>query len=178
MSHRAELAAIVLLLATAAQAAGEPARGKVTTRPTGPVTVTADRAEWEQGGPMRYLGHVALSSETLQLKGDSLDLKQLANGDFDARVAGGPATLDHAGTPGATGPAAQAVSARARQMNYNSATGVVELVGDARLTRGSDEIVGESIRYDVNARRIRAAGGDAGQVKIVIQPPPMKETTP
>lgn len=141
-------------------------------RPTGPVTVTADRAEWEQNGAMIYSGNVALNSDTLKLKGDRLELRQHPGGQFEARVSGNPARLDHPGLKDRKGVVGPPVSAEARTLNYDSRSGVVDVLGNARLLRGQDEINGESIRYDVIARRIRAAGGAGGQVKIVIQPPP------
>lgn len=168
MSRRELLIAGLLLASTGAQAQ----TSLDTLRPTGPVTVTADRAEWNQGGPMRYSGNVGLDSDTLSMRGDTLELQQRARGQFEARIGGAPAQLNHAPQPGATGPAARPVSAQARELQYDSTSGIVQLSGGARLSRGSDEINGERIRYDVRARRIQAEGGGSnGQVRIVIQPP-------
>lgn len=171
---RPELLAAGLLLLLAGGPAAAQARGTDDFRPTGPVTVTADRAEWNEGGPMRYSGNVHLGSDTLNLKGDTLELVQRGQGQFDAKIGGAPAQLDHAPAPGATGTAARPVTAQARELQYDSTTGIVQLIGNARLLRGGDEINGERIRYDVRARRIQAegGGGSGGQVKIVIQPPP------
>lgn len=141
-------------------------------RPTGPVTVTADRAEWEQNGAMIYTGNVLLTSDTLKLKGDRLELRQLADGQFTASITGNPATLDHPGLREKDGRVGPPVGARAKTLNYDSRTSMVDVLGNAVLTRGSDAINGEDIHYDAAARRIRAAGGQGGQVKIVIQPPP------
>ena len=160
------------LLLTAALGVSAQNQTAADFRPTGPVTVTADRAEWNEGGPMRYSGNVGLSSDTLKLRGETLELLQRAEGEFDARVSGKPAQLDHAGQPGASGTAAKPVSAQAGELQYDSTTGIVQLIGNARLLRGGDEITGDRIRYDVRARRIQADGGGSGQVKIVIQPPP------
>ncbi len=160
------------LLLTVALGAAAQGPAAADFRPTGPVTVTADRAEWSEGGPMRYSGNVGLSSDSLKLRGDSLELLQRAQGEFDARVGGKPAQLDHAGQPGGAGSAAKPVTAQAGELQYDSTTGIVQLVGNARLMRGGDEITGDRIRYDVRARRIQADGGGGGQVKIVIQAPP------
>ncbi len=150
-------------------------------RPTGPVTLTADRAEWVQGGTAQYSGSVSLSSDNLQLRGSSMTVTQGAGNNFEAHITGSPAHLNHRGVAGAEGLTAQPVSARALQIDYDSRTGVVRLTGTAELVRGSDQINGEQIDYIVAERRIRASGGESGQVRIVIQPPQhddMQETAP
>jgi lipopolysaccharide export system protein LptA len=181
----AELAALVALAALAlpgAAGAQESAAGGGSTlerlRPTGPVTVTADRAEWQKGGAMVYTGNVAMASSTLTMKGDRLELRQQAQGQYRALLTGSPARLDHAAVPGTTGAESQPVSAQAKSLAYDSASGVVQIDGGAHLVRGSDEITGETIRYDVTARRIAASGGQGGQVRIVIQPPPASAAPP
>lgn len=169
--RRAELGRILLLMAAlgAAPFAGaQDARDASTQRPNSPVKINADRAEWETGGAMIYSGNVRLESGDLKLGGERLQLKQFGNGQFEAHVNGAPATLDHAGLAVGGEENRKPVSARARQLNYDSRSQIVEIEGEARLTRGADEIRGEKVRYDVARRRVEAAGG----VQIVIQPPP------
>lgn len=141
-------------------------------RPTGPVKINADRAEWQKGGAMVYTGNVRMESGDLKLAGARLELRQFDDGQFEAQIDGEPAALDHAGLP--TDAAKPPVSAKARQLKFDSRSDIVEVLGNALLTRGTDEIRGETIRYDVVQRRIQAAGGEGGQVQIVIQPPPRK----
>lgn len=172
------LAALVAAPALLAQSGGDAKQALDSLRPTGPVTLTADRAEWVQGGEMQYFGNVSLQSDTLQLRGEHMTVVQLADGQFQARMDGTPARLDHSGTPGAEGLAAQPVSAEAARMDYDSRAGVVQLSGGAKLKRGSDEVNGDRIDYAVTERRIRAAGGETGQVRIVIQPPARFDATP
>lgn len=145
-------------------------------RPTGPVTVTADRAEFQQGGKMLYSGNVVLSSDTLKLSGNEVELTQLADGQYTARILGELAKLDHAATTDNHGKPFPAVTAQAQTITYDSHSGLVNVAGKARMTRGTDEINGDAIRYNVIERRIEAAGG----VRIVLQPPPAKDkkTTP
>ncbi|HSW13897.1 MAG TPA: lipopolysaccharide transport periplasmic protein LptA [Solimonas sp.] len=164
------------LAALAGIAAAQQGRNATmdSLRPTGPVTVTADRADWEQSGVMVYTGNVLLSSDTLKLKGDRLELRQLADGQFTASVTGNPAQLDHPGLKEKDGSIGPPVGARAKTLNYDSRSSMVDILGNAQLTRGEDAINGDDIHYDVAQRRIRAAGGQGGQVRIVIQPPPAK----
>lgn len=135
-------------------------------KPTGPVTLTSDRAELVQGNSAIYTGNVVLSSNTLKLEGDRVELKQFPGGQYEAKITGGPAKMNHAGN-GADNPP---VAARAKTLNYDSRSGVLDLISEAFVMRGSDEITGNTIRYDVNERRIQASGGEGGQVKIILQP--------
>lgn len=167
----------LLALAVAAPSAAQD-DAMASLRPTGPVTIEADSAEWEKGGAMVYTGNVRLNSGELKLKGERLYLRQFDDGEFEARVEGGPALLDHAGLPAEAGQARQPVSARAKVLTYDTRIDIVQITGDALLTRGSDEIRGQDIRYDVEKRRIQAAGGTGGQVRIVIQPPPSRPISP
>ena len=140
-------------------------------RPNGPVTVTAANVDWTKNGLMVYTGDVKLTSDTLNLDGDRLELEQLGDGQYKAKVTGAPAHLLHqGGEPDAQGQPDPPVTARGKTLIYDSQNGVADVIGDARVTRGEDEITGETIHYNVNERRIQAAGGSGGQVKIVIQP--------
>lgn len=175
MWRRRAARAVIALSLLASGLAGAQGDGKSVNdslRPSGPVTITADRAEWEQDGAMIYSGNVLLTSDTLKLVGDRLELRQFAGGEIEARITGNPARMDHPGLIEKNGEPGPPVSAQARTLTYDSRSSMVDLAGNGRLTRGQDAIDGEDIRYDVAARRIRALGGQNGQVKIVIQPPP------
>lgn len=176
MRHVRERCALLLALLTCA---GTPlaADKKVTPslEPQGPVTITADRAEFDKGGAMLYTGHVQLESDTLKLAGDRLELQQFENSQYTAKINGAPARMDHSGLA-EDGAAPVPLSAQASTLNYDTRTGIVEIIGKATMTRGKDEINGENIRYNVAARRIEAAGGSGSQVKIVIQPQSVKKS--
>lgn len=150
--------------AGAQRAATQPAAGAPARRPSGPVTVTADRAEWQNQGLMVYLGRVRVSADGLLLQGSRVALRQLGDGRWQATVTGAPARAEH----GADG--APPLQASAQRIVYDSATGELEMSGEVVLRRGGDELRGERILYSVGDRRIRADGGEGGQVRITIQP--------
>ncbi|WP_028080020.1 lipopolysaccharide transport periplasmic protein LptA [Solimonas soli] len=186
MRHTVKVLSAALLIAAAgahAQSGSEGDSRKSSAResldelrPTGPVTVKADRVEWVQNNMMKYSGSVSMTSNTLTVLGDSMDVRQAADGQFEAWVHGAPAKLDHAADPDASGNAAQPVHAEAREIHYDSRSGTVDMTGNAHLKRGDDVVDGNTIGYVVPERRIRAAGGgNNGQVTITFQPPPPKK---
>ena len=60
-------------------------------RLTGPIKITAERAELERREYALYRGRVKLVSQDLVLTGDRLELRQPAKGQFEARLTGTPA---------------------------------------------------------------------------------------
>lgn len=179
MSRAAKaFAALLVAVAIVPTAMAAPAKKGSSTdalRPTGPVTITADRAEWSKVGVMIYIGNVLLVSDKLKMNGDRLELTQFPNDQYTAKITGNLAHLDHAGEPNEKGEPTPNITADAKTLNYDSRTGVVDVIDDARMTRGKDEVTGSNIRYNVAERRIQATGGSGGQVRIVIQPPPDKK---
>lgn len=174
MVLRQGLAAGMLWLAACGAGAQEPAADRL--RPSGPVRINANSAEWIKGGAMVYSGNVRLESGDLKLSGDRLELRQFEDGQFEAKIDGAPAMLDHAGLAltGDANAERPPVSARAKRLTYDSRKDIVDVAGEALLTRGTDRIRGDNIRYDVVQRRIQAAGGDSGQVQIELEVPQRK----
>lgn len=158
--------ALALLLATGAASA----QNVSPLRPQEPVTITSSSFEGAESGIQVLSGNVRLISGSLELTGDRAELRQAANGQFTITISGAPGRIDHAGDPSARNPPQPPISAEARTLVYDSATRLIELTGAARLTRGGDEITSDTIRYDVAERRVRAQGGESGQVRVVIQP--------
>ena len=178
MSRAVKTFAALLIAAAMSPAFAAPAKkssGTDALRPTGPVTITANRAEWSKAGVMIYTGNVSLVSDKLKMSGERLELTQFPNSQYTAKITGSPAHLDHAGEPNEKGEPTPNVTADANTLIYDSRTSVVDVIDNARMTRGKDEVTGSNIRYNVAERRIQATGGDGGQVRIVIQPPPDKK---
>jgi lipopolysaccharide export system protein LptA len=136
-------------------------------RPTGPMTVTANRAEVIQGSTAVYTGDVHFDSNTLKLDGERLEVKRAADGQYEAKMTGAPAHMFHAGVE----PDNPEVTAHAKTMTYDSRSGIINLIGEALATRGKDEIHGETIRYNVADRSMDVDGGK-GRVVIRFEAPP------
>jgi len=178
MSRR--VSALVLLAAAVSSVAvaapslpPAPAKPAPDVRLTGPIKITAERAELERREYALYRGRVKLVSQDMVLTGDRLELRQPAKGQFEARLTGAPARLDHPGD--AEGPP---VSASAAQIIYDTRSATVELSGGVQLARGTDQLTSSQVRYNLAARRITANSGGEGQVQIVITPPPQAQELP
>lgn len=169
MSRRAS-ALVLIAAAVASLGAVKPAPD---VRLSGPIKITAERAELERREYALYRGRVKLVSQDMVLTGDRLELRQPAKGQFEARLTGSPARLDHPGD--AKGPP---VSASAAQIVYDTRSATVELSGGVQLARGTDQLTSSQVLYNLAARRISATGSGEGQVQITITPPPPKEETP
>ncbi|MGH8441569.1 MAG: LptA/OstA family protein [Nevskiaceae bacterium] len=170
-------AAVLALLATAAASQGSatPTKpgGALSTRLRGPIKITAERAELERREYALYRGRVRLESNDMVMTGDRLELRQPDRGQFEARLTGTPAHLDHPGND-----KAPAVTASAQQIVYDTRTATVDLSGGVQLARGTDVLNSGQVRYNVAARRISAAGDGASQVQITITPPQNEEPAP
>ena len=132
----------------------------------GPFTITAQYSEGAVTGVTQFRGNVKLVSQDLEIRGDKLELRQTGKGQYEAHVTGSPAQMNHKGENGAP-----PVTARASEVHYDTRTAIVDLTGSAEVDRGADVMTGDAIRYDVNARRIRARGLNGGQVKLTIPQP-------
>ena len=157
---------MALFCITAAGVAAGPSKPVLR----GPIKITAERAELERREYALYRGHVRLTSADMVLTGDRLELRQPVRGQYEARLFGAPARLDHAGDD-----KNPPVSASANQIVYDTRTATVDLSGAVQLARGTDQLSSGSVRYNVDARRISADGTGAGQVHITITPPPQTQ---
>lgn len=159
--------AAVLLLGLSAPTIAQDS-GKTPARIDGPITITAKNGEW-QGDRMIYTGEVLMRSKTLELRGVRLEMRQPdgKKAPYEIIITGSPATMRHQGETAQDA----VVTGQASKMVYRSATQNIELTGQAHLERGKDELNGETVQYDVGARRVQASGGETGQVRIVIDVP-------
>ncbi len=66
------------------------------------------------------------------------------------------------------------VQGHAQRIDYDIRQGIIRLSKDAWLSDGQNQIRGESLKYDIAARRVIAAAADQGKsrVRITITPPP------
>jgi len=71
------------------------------------------------------------------------------------------------------------VQAEAQKIDYEVATGIVTLTGNADVTHPQYHISGEVLEYDMNTQHFKGSGGDGnGRIRIRLDPEVVPETLP
>jgi len=122
-----------------------------------------------------YQGNVILSQGTMMLRADHMQVTQNAEGLDKITATGRPVSFR------------QKVEGRdefiegfASRIDYDNVNGQLELIGQAQLRRGSDELRGAQISYNANTEFYKVVGQPdattpAGRVRAVIRPKPRTE---
>lgn len=122
-----------------------------------------------------YQGNVILSQGTLMLRADYVQVTQNADGIDRISAAGRPAAFR------------QKVEGREEfiegfsdRIEYDSVNSQLQLIGQARLRRGGDELRGAQISYNANTEFYSVVGQPnaqtpSGRVRAVIRPKPRAE---
>jgi len=122
-----------------------------------------------------YQGNVILSQGTMMLRADHMQVTQNAEGLDKITATGRPVSFR------------QKVEGRdefiegfASRIDYDNVNGQLELIGQAQLRRGSDELRGAQISYNANTEFYKVVGQPdattpASRVRAVIRPKPRTE---
>jgi lipopolysaccharide export system protein LptA len=122
-----------------------------------------------------YQGNVILSQGTLMLRADRVQVTQNAGGLERLSATGRPATfrqkLDNRD---------EFIEGVADRIEYDSVNSQLEMIGQAQLRRGSDELRGAQISYNANTAFYKVVGQPdaktpAGRVRAVIRPKPRSD---
>lgn len=168
MIHAKRLTLLLALVLPAPQAVAQ----SVEALRGSPLEISANEAEIARSGDMRYSGNVVFTSATLEARGDELRLSRDDQGNVRIRITGDPAELEHR----PEGEDMQPVDASARRIDFDRATGVVELRESVEVQRAGDRISGEELRYEIAEQRITASGGNTGgRVRITIDAETLEE---
>ncbi|MBN8761550.1 MAG: lipopolysaccharide transport periplasmic protein LptA [Thiobacillus sp. 65-69] len=119
-----------------------------------------------------YEGNVILTQGTILLRADRVQATQNDAG-LDRVVATGRPVAFRQKLDGQD----EFIEGFADRVEYSGATGQLELIGQARLRRGSDELRGAQISYNANTAFYKVVGQPnaqtpAGRVRAVIKPKP------
>ena len=119
-----------------------------------------------------YQGNVILSQGTLMLRADRVQVTQNEAG-LDKVVATGRPVAFRQKLDGRD----ETIEGFADRIEYNGASSQLELIGQARLRRGSDELRGARISYNSNTEQYQVVGkidasAPTGRVRAVIRPKP------
>jgi len=122
-----------------------------------------------------YAGNVILNQGTLMLRADRVQVTQNAAGLDQISAAGRPVTFRQK-----LDGSEEFIEGFADRIEYSSASSQLELIGQAQLRRGADELRGAQISYNANTEFYKVSGqpnaqGPSGRVRAVIRPKPRAE---
>ncbi|MCU0988252.1 MAG: lipopolysaccharide transport periplasmic protein LptA [Xanthomonadales bacterium] len=158
--HPALLAAFCLLLLAAA-----PAHALKSDRQQ-PLDVRADSTDGTLGdGTATLRGNVEIRQGTLLIRADVAAVEKAEGRVRRFELTGNPVHLQQEIEEEGL------VSARARKVEYEVASGIVILTGAADVDHPQYQINGEVLRYDMNAQHFQGSGGDEdGRIRIQLDP--------
>lgn len=119
-----------------------------------------------------YQGNVILRQGTLMLRADRVQVTQTEDG-LDKVVATGRPVAFRQKVDGRD----EFIEGFANRIEYDSVKSQLELIGQAQLRRGSDELRGAQISYNANTEFYKVVGQPdaktpSGRVRAVIRPKP------
>jgi lipopolysaccharide export system protein LptA len=119
-----------------------------------------------------YQGNVILSQGTLMLRADRVQVTQTEGG-LDKVIATGRPVAFRQKVDGRD----EFIEGFANRIEYDSGKSQLELIGQAQLRRGSDELRGTQISYNANTEFYKVVGQPgaktpSGRVRAVIRPKP------
>ena len=168
----------VLLLAVVIYECGSPLRIEAARAEAS--SLDFDNSTWTFTGAVKVRmaqGDLAADNATAKFTQQKLAIATFngAPATFDQRAAiADLAAAEGAGAPLAGAPLASAVTAHghARTIVYNQTPGEVQLIGDAWLSNGCNELSGDTVIYNLLQKSVSgpAATGPGGRVHGVIRP--------
>lgn len=130
------------------------------------ISISSDRAVFEENHGV-YIGNVQLDQGGMQIRADTLQLMTENKSVRKVIATGGPARFTRKGDA-----KEGAVSAAASAVEYDLASEVITLTGNARIDRQGSLIEGTRIVYNAKSRVVNAVarGETGGRVNMVLQP--------
>ncbi len=139
-----------------------------------PVSLKADRVTFDQQkGFSTYEGHVVLTQGSMRLEADRMTVQLGKNQKIDEiNTYGAPARFQEKMDDGTL------VKGHGKRIRYLLSKGTVYLIGDAVVIRGTDQLSGESIAYELSTgfATIEGAPSKGRQVEIIFTPKEGKES--
>lgn len=131
------------------------------TQPQGPVTITADSMEADEGaGLLVFLGNAVASQDDVTLHADRLTVYYSAEAkEIEKVVATGGVRIVQ-----------QERVATGAQAVYDRVADRIVLTGRPMVKEGGQTIEGDEIVLDLKARRSIVTGGETGRVNAVFTP--------
>jgi lipopolysaccharide export system protein LptA len=168
--HPELLLGLVLALAACAAGARESDRQQ-------PMSVEADDADTllTDDSDSKLTGNVRIAQGSLLITAAEATITRRAGDITRVVLEGGPASMQQENDEGVP------MKAQAGKIDYDVAAETVVLTGNVAVDQGADTLRGERITYDLKNGRLNASGagtGDAGRIRMTIQPRPKAEAAP
>lgn len=148
---------LLLLAAPFAWAADEDA----------PLTVEAATLEADRAREVSvFTGNVRIDKGSIHIEADEARLRA-QNGEVQVgTLIGAPVKFRQQPVDG------EPITGEARRIEYDAVNRIVVLTGGAWVRQGGDEFRGETIRYDLDARRVLATSTETApeRVRLIFQP--------
>lgn len=162
MQFRRQALVLGVLLALSA---GGPAYALKSDRQQ-PLEVKADSTEGTLGdGTATLRGHVEISQGSLLIRADLAKVDKVEGRVRRIELNGNPVHLQQEIEDQGE------VTAEARQVDYEVASGLVTLTGSADVVHPQYHISGEVLKYDLNIQHFQGSGGDEdGRIRIQLDP--------
>jgi lipopolysaccharide export system protein LptA len=144
-----------------------------------PVNLEADTVTLDDINKVSvYQGNVVLSQGTILLRADRVQVTQNAEGLDKVSATGRPVAFRQK-LDGSD----DFIEGYADRIDYDSGKGQLELIGQAMLRRGSDELHGAQISYNSNTEFYKVVGQPnaqtpSGRVRAIIRPKPRATEQP
>ena len=174
MKRHAEI--LLLSLGLLGQLCAAPAMAEKADRDK-PINVEANSVKVDDIKKLAvYEGKVVLTQGTLMLTAERIEVTQSDKGDISGVALGSPVhfrqKLDGS---------SEFAEGWAERIEYDARSGKLNLLGQAHLKRGIDELRGNQISYDSNTAFFQAKGGGSGaasRVRAVIRPRVIEPSPP
>jgi lipopolysaccharide export system protein LptA len=165
---RKPLAAILLLLLLPGQLLA------LKTDRQQPLEVNADATDGTLGDGIATLnGNVEIRQGTLLIRADVAEVEKVEGRVRRFEFNGNPVHLQQEIED------AGLVTAQARRLEYEVATGIVTLTGEADVVHPQYHISGDMLEYDMNVQHFQGSGGESnGRLRIRLDPEVVPESLP
>lgn len=137
----------------------------------GDLTISANQARSSEldfgNAEWTFTGNVLITSLDARLQAQTATLRFLDHDLRSARIVGKPAQFEQQRSD-----LENPVEGRAAVMEYDLGSQLIKLSGSAWLKEGNNEILGETIAYNISEQRVLATSDEAGsqRVQITITP--------
>ena len=138
-----------------------------------PMNIEASHASLDQKSQVSvFTGNVRIVQGTMQLVASKVMIREDKEGHQYSEGSGSPVKFKQKmdNSP-------DYLEAQALRFTYNGKTGILKLYDKAWVKRGTDELKGDSIMYDMNQETYEAHTQKEGRVKVTIIPKEKKHSS-